>query len=164
MKTIWATWRKNYIQSTDEAIGECLFCKIAKDNCDKENFVLYRGKHNYVIMNLFPYTSGHLLIIPYKHTSDYRDLSEAERCEMSLLEQKSITWIEKAFHPGGFNIGMNIGKIAGAGIDSHIHRHVVPRWKGDSNFMPVIGGVRVMSISVEDAFDALLRIINQEAS
>ena len=164
MKTIWATWRKNYIQSTDEPCSECLFCKIAKDKCDKENFVLYRGEHNFVIMNLFPYTSGHLLIIPYKHTGDYRDLSEVERCEMSWLEQKSITWIENAFHPGGFNIGMNIGKIAGAGIDSHIHRHVVPRWKGDSNFMPVVGGVRVMSISVEDAFDALLRVINQEES
>ncbi|MCK5847572.1 MAG: HIT domain-containing protein [Caldisericia bacterium] len=164
MKTIWATWRKNYIQRAYDSTSECLFCKIASEKCDKENFVLYRGFHNYVIMNLFPYTSGHLLIVPYRHTCDYRDLEESERCEMSLLEQKSITWIDEAFHPGGFNIGMNIGSVAGAGIDSHIHRHIVPRWKGDSNFMPVVGEARVMSISIEDAYDALLKIINQEAS
>ena len=109
MKTIWATWRKNYIQNTDKPNRECLFCRIAKEKCDRKNFILFRGICNYVIMNLYPYTSGHLLIIPYKHTSDYRDLSEEERLEMTSLEQRCITKMHnmdrKSISPARFQSG-----------------------------------------------------------
>ncbi len=155
MKMIWATWRKKYIQNGTNTPG-CIFCSIAKDtNSDEDNLVLYRGKHNYIVMNLYPYTSGHTLIIPYRHVADYRELCQEELLEMCQLEQKMITWLEKAFHPQGFNLGLNLNRVAGAGIESHIHRHIVPRWKGDSNFMTTIGDIRVMSISLQDAYSQI---------
>jgi ATP adenylyltransferase len=163
MKMIWATWRKNYIQKKTILESECVFCSIAKEaNKDAENLVLYRGLYNFVLMNLYPYTSGHILIVPFRHVADYRDLDENELTEMCLLEQKIITWLEKAFHPQGYNLGVNLCRVAGAGIDSHLHRHVVPRWKGDSNFMTTIGEVRVMSISLQDAYQQLLKQIQEE--
>jgi ATP adenylyltransferase len=163
MKMIWATWRKNYIQKKTIPESECVFCSIAKEtNKDVENLVLYRGMYNFVLMNLYPYTSGHVLIVPLRHVADYRDLVENELTEMCLLEQKIITWLEKAFHPQGYNLGVNLCRVAGAGIDSHLHRHVVPRWKGDSNFMTTIGDVRVMSISLQDAYQQLLKQIQED--
>ncbi|MDD4028909.1 MAG: HIT domain-containing protein [Caldisericia bacterium] len=165
MKMIWATWRKNYIQKETIPNSECVFCSIAKeDPSDASNLVLYRGVYNYVVMNLYPYTSGHVLIVPYRHVADYRELREKELTEMCLLEQRIISWLEKAFHPQGYNLGVNLCRVAGAGIDSHLHRHVVPRWKGDSNFMTTIGEIRVMSISLKDAYDQIKKQIQEESN
>lgn len=165
MKMIWATWRKNYIQNHAVPSDECVFCHIANNpSQDTENLVLYRGKHNFVIMNLYPYTSGHILIVPYQHTDNLSNLSDEESLEMNRLEKRCINWQKKAFQPHGFNIGMNLGNIAGAGIEDHIHMHIVPRWKGDSNFMPVVGETRVMSVSLQDAYTQLLQSISEESN
>ncbi len=137
MKMIWATWQKK-IHTNETNMPGCIFCSIANDtSSDDDNLVLYRGKHNYIVMNLYPYTSGHTLIIPYRHIADYRDLHQEELLEMCQLEQKMITWY-KCIPSAKVLAGMNVNRVAGAGIDSPIHRHIVPGIEGDSNFMTTI--------------------------
>lgn len=123
---------------------ECVFCKKAKTpEKDEENFVLARGKTCFAILNLYPYSTGHVLVIPYRHTSDFAKLESMESNEMMDMAKEFVTVITKALKPDGFNLGMNLGKTAGAGIAEHLHLHIVPRWDGDNNFMPVVGNVKV---------------------
>jgi ATP adenylyltransferase len=144
-----------YIKKIDKKNNECIFCTIPFQKSDKENLVIYRGKKNFIILNKYPYTNGHLMVVPYIHTSDSRDLCDATALEMWKLIHKCKVVLENTFFPDGFNIGLNIGRTAGAGIDQHIHMHIVPRWDGDSNFMSAIGKTKVISQSLSETYDSL---------
>lgn len=152
MKQLWAPWRTEYILSNKSS--QCIFCKeYSKD--DKKELVLYRGNFAAVMMNKFPYNNGHLLVYPWKHTGLLEDMDSEESLEIFGLMKKSAAILKKEMNAGGFNIGMNLGKDAGAGIDAHIHFHIVPRWNGDTNFMPVIGEVRVMPEHLQVTYEKL---------
>ncbi len=154
MENLWAPWRIKYIESVDNSQG-CIFCDKWEENKDKENLILKRGKVVYVIMNLFPYNNGHLMIVPKRHTSQIGDLSDDEKLEMFKLMEMSLSTLQEALNPQGFNMGMNIGRVAGAGIEEHVHLHIVPRWKGDTNFMPIIGDTKVISEGLEETYRRL---------
>jgi ATP adenylyltransferase len=140
---LWAPWRLEYIESgSDEAA--CIFCAKPKTGDDDRELIVHRGERAYVLLNLYPYANGHLMVAPYRHTADPGALDEDERAEMWELYSRSLTALRTAFEPHGFNAGMNLGRVAGAGVEHHLHLHVVPRWNGDTNFMPVLADVRVM--------------------
>jgi ATP adenylyltransferase len=160
MDRLWAPWRMNYVQNVDKKDEGCIFCTKPGESDDRSNLILYRGEHTFVLMNLFPYNNGHLMVIPYQHTSDMLDLppETAEDLWSNLCRCKQA--LAAAFKPDGFNIGMNIGRTAGAGIDQHVHMHIVPRWNGDTNFMPVIGKTKVISQGIGETYDQLLPYFN----
>lgn len=141
MKTIWSPWRIDYV--TKEKEESCIFCEKPKEKDDRKNLILYRGDSGFIILNRYPYSNGHLMSVPYKHTNELSELSSAERVELMNLTIMCVE-VLKVLKPDGFNIGMNLGRVAGAGIDDHLHFHIVPRWSGDTNFMPVIGNIKVM--------------------
>ncbi len=142
---VWAPWRMEYIRMPEEDKPKgCIFCNKPKDNKDKEDLILYRGKHVFVIMNRYPYSNGHLMVVPYRHISDYSTLTKEELYEISDVTQMVIEVLKMTMHPQGFNVGFNLGESAGAGIAEHIHQHIVPRWTGDTNFMPVLCHTKVM--------------------
>jgi ATP adenylyltransferase len=153
MENLWAAWRRDFILGPKE--DGCVFCKRIKLRSDHENLILFRGKKNFVIMNRYPYNGGHLLIVPYAHKSDPSKLTTIEANEMFDLTRKSVAIIKKAMPADGFNIGMNLGAIAGAGIESHLHIHVVPRFKGDTSYTAILGNVKVQSISLLETYDLL---------
>lgn len=142
----------DYIQS-EKSCG-CIFCDKPRERNDRKNLILHRGSTCYIIMNRYPYNNGHLLVLPYRHLSEFESLNAEERSELMDLLSLS-TRVLAVFSPDGFNIGMNIGRVAGAGIEDHLHFHVVPRWEGDNNFMPVIGDVRVIPEYLEKTYDKL---------
>lgn len=150
---IYAPWRAEYIAGPKEK--GCVFCRIAAESKDSENYVLFRGEHCYVVLNRFPYTSGHLMIVPFRHFGDLEGMTPEETAEMMRLAQKMVVAQKKEFRTQGFNVGFNLGQPAGAGIEEHIHLHMVPRWVGDSSFVSTIGNSRVISISFESIYEAL---------
>lgn len=152
MKTLWAPWRIEYI--TGEKDNGCIFCDKPEEGKDKENLILFKGETSFIIMNRYPYSNGHLMAVPYRHTNNMSDLNEAERLELMNLTTKCIEILD-IMNPDGFNIGMNLGTAGGAGIDDHLHFHIVPRWNGDTNFMPLIGDVKVMPEYLEDTYKTL---------
>lgn len=154
MKRIWTPWRMSFILG--ERPASCIFCDKATEDRDRENFILYRGKHNYIIMNLYPYTNGHLMVIPYVHTPTMEYLSQEIMQETMLLVNRCLCTLRVAMAPQGFNLGANIGKAAGAGIDEHFHLHVVPRWQGDNNFMPVLSDTKLIPELLGDTYESLL--------
>ena len=141
MKQLWAPWRMDYIKS-DKTDG-CIFCVLPSSNDDDKNYILFKGIHSFVVMNIFPYNCAHLMVSPYSHIGCITKINESERNEVTQLTHECINILKTVIEPDGFNIGYNIGKAAGAGYDEHIHCHIVPRWSGDTNFMPVLGEVRV---------------------
>jgi len=148
MEKMWSPWRSQYIDSFKDQTGDekCVFCAAQKESLENEKSLkVYEGKEAYVIMNLYPYNNGHTMVVPRRHLSDYGELSESERTEIAELIDKTIKALKLVSSPHGFNVGANIGKAAGAGIDQHLHFHIVPRWSGDTNFMPVLGEVKVIS-------------------
>jgi len=145
-----------YIAGIDGKDKACVFCSKQKEKNDRENLVLYRGEKCLVIMNLFPYNNGHLMVVPRAHAADIDALDKNTSAELWDLVCLSRRALVGAFHPDGFNIGMNLGRTAGAGIDTHLHVHLVPRWNGDTNFMPVLGDTKVVSQALLDTYDALL--------
>lgn len=153
MKYLWAPWRMEYILK--EKNEGCIFCEIPKENQDKENYVLYRGKFCFVILNTYPYNNGHIMIAPYVHIKNLEELNRDTINELMSLCQKSISVLKKKINPQGFNIGANIGKVGGAGILEHVHLHIVPRWQGDTNFMPVISDTKVMPQYLSETYDLL---------
>jgi ATP adenylyltransferase len=156
MDYLWAPWRIEYIKiAKEEAWQGCILCDKPSERNDRQNLILHRGKHNFIIMNAFPYNSGHLMIAPYHHTANLEDLNDAERDELFWLVSHSIAVLKQSLNAEGFNVGMNLGRIAGAGIDSHIHAHVVPRWVGDTNFMPVTCDVKIVSQAILETYDKL---------
>ena len=153
MEYLWAPWRIKYIEKIiSSGDGSCIFCDKPAQNKDAENFILYRGELNFVIMNRFPYNSGHLMVAPYRHVAALDELNGEELNEHYKLVARCSSVLKKIMKPDGFNIGMNIGRVAGAGIDKHIHSHIVSRWNGDTNFMPVIAGTKVVNESLEDTY------------
>jgi len=152
MKVLWAPWRIRYITGDKEE--GCIFCTKPKERNDKKNLILYTGETSFIIMNRYPYSNGHLMTVPYRHTNNLSDLTQEERLELANLTIK-CTDILQAIRPDGFNIGMNLGRAGGAGIDDHLHYHIVPRWNGDSNFMSVIADVRVMPEYLEETYETL---------
>lgn len=160
---LWAPWRFEYIKKSSKQGEEgCIFVELPAQEDDRKNLILYRGKTAFVIMNAFPYTNGHLMVAPYKHVADLEGLNEEELLELHQLIRDCVRWLTKAYQPEGFNIGANLGKAAGAGIEDHLHYHVVPRWLGDTNYMPVIGEVRVLPQSLEESYDVIKRVIEGE--
>ena len=144
---LWAPHRLGYIQGENRPLASndvpCPFCKIPKMN-DDDGLIVHRGVEVYVVMNLYPYNPGHLLVCAYRHVADLTELSESERNEISALTAHAMKTLRKVSSPAGFNLGMNQGSISGAGVAEHIHQHVVPRWSGDANFMPIIGQTKVL--------------------
>lgn len=155
---MWAPWRMSYVAAEhDEAFEgpSCVFCRLPGLDNDAETYILHRGELSFVIMNLYPYNNGHLMVIPYAHVDALGDLDDATTTEMMRLVRLCQRVLTDAMHPQGFNIGVNQGRAAGAGIADHIHMHVVPRWVGDTNFMPVLGDVRVMPQHLDDTYSML---------
>ena len=153
MERIWAPWRIRYIERAD-AKG-CILCDKPKEDKDTENYILYRGKKNFVILNSYPYNPGHLMVAPYRHLDSPERLTGEELREHYEMVRQSLAVLREVFKPGGFNVGMNLGRVAGAGIADHIHTHVVPRWGGDTNFMPVLADVRVLPEALADSYQKL---------
>lgn len=143
MDRIFTPWRYSYIQSADQSQG-CLFCDKPQQNADEANYIVHRAKHCFIILNAYPYTSGHLMIVPFAHVDSLRSLEPAAANEIMALSQKAETVLRELYRPEGINLGMNIGKAAGAGVAGHIHMHVLPRWTADANFMSVVGETRVL--------------------
>jgi ATP adenylyltransferase len=153
MERLWAPWRMAYIE-VPPARG-CIFCTKPQEADDREQLILFRGERCFVIMNLFPYNNGHLMVAPYRHTADIVGLTAEEQAETMRLTRYCVRVLKDAFGPDGFNIGMNLGKTAGAGVADHLHMHVVPRWDGDSNFMPVLAETKVLPDALFSTYDKL---------
>jgi ATP adenylyltransferase len=153
MERLWAPWRMAYVEVAKPQ--GCIFCEKPREERDDENLILQRGKTAFVIMNAFPYNNGHLMVAPYRHTAELESLSAEERDELMALAQESLGLLRAAFGPDGFNLGMNLGRIAGAGIADHLHLHVVPRWNGDTNFMPVVADTKVLPDSLQNSYRKL---------
>ncbi len=134
----------------------CIFCTKVESSKDRENLVLFRGKKCFVLMNLYPYNTGHLMVAPYRHVGNLTELDMDERGELMELIVKSIAILQNVLNPDGFNVGINLGRVAGAGIEGHVHFHVVPRWSGDTNFMTVVGDVKVMPELLSDTYEKLV--------
>lgn len=157
MEYIFTPWRYEYVSSVDEKKSGCIFCdKPAEaEDRDRENLIVYRDDLCFAMLNLFPYSSGHVMVAPYRHTGTIEDLDpETIACVMAL-GNRCIAAISDAFHPEGFNLGINIARVAGAGITDHVHMHVVPRWAGDSNFMSVIAETKVLPLDFDQVWEAL---------
>jgi ATP adenylyltransferase len=153
MDYLYTPWRYAYVSSADKAVG-CVFCDKQR-NDDREACIVHRGRHCFVVLNIFPYTSGHVMIVPYQHLAELEHLPVAAGQEMMALAQKLEHVLRRLYHPDGINLGMNIGKAAGAGVAGHIHMHVLPRWVADSNFMTTVGETRVLPETLEQTWERL---------
>ena len=151
MKLLWAPWRGSYVENLGKDSG-CFLCEAAKKEPSVDNLVLIKSKKAFVIMNKYPYNSGHLMVVPYLHTSSLDEIDEETIKDIFYLTKISIKALTEVLRPDGFNIGYNLGRSAGAGLETHIHQHIVPRWNGDTNFMPVVFGTKVLSQSLEDLY------------
>jgi ATP adenylyltransferase len=151
---IWAPWRLRYVTSAKSS-DACIFCAKPVLGDDRDALIVHRGERCFVILNLFPYTSGHLMVAPFEHLGRLQDIESVVTAEMMALAQRAMSVIEEVYDPEGFNVGVNQGRVAGAGVEGHIHLHVVPRWAGDNNYMPVLADTRVMPQSLEESYDAL---------
>ena len=153
---IWAPWRLAYVKdAAKDNEAEWIFCAKPEAGDDEASLIVHRGESAFVILNLFPYTNGHLMVAPYEHTGRIQELPAETVAEMMTLAQRAMSRLEVVYEPHGFNLGFNQGRVAGAGVEHHIHMHVVPRWAGDNNFMPVIADTKVMPQSIEQSYEAL---------
>ncbi len=153
MEVLWAPWRMEYILSKKE--DGCIFCRCASSSDLRSHLVLYKSEHCFVVMNRYPYNNGHLMVAPYRHTGLLEALSPEEAQDIMSVLQRCIQILKEAFSPDGFNLGANLGKVAGAGVADHLHFHIVPRWEGDTNYMPVIGSTRVIPEHLERTYERL---------
>ncbi len=154
MEHLWAPWRMEYIQM--EKPTGCILCTKPTEDTDAANYILHRAGKNFIMMNSYPYNPGHLLVAPYRHLASLEELDAEERHEHIDIIGRSIEVLREVFNPAGFNVGTNIGRVAGAGIADHVHSHIVPRWQGDSNFMPVVADARVIPQALADTYQRLL--------
>lgn len=163
MERLFSPWRSQYIASFSKTKSEdearCLFCDVARAKTDSKNFVLFRRHRCFVMMNLYPYNSGHVMIVPYTHTSEMGELTKDEYSEILSSTRDVMRVLDKTLGPHGFNFGANLGRVAGAGIDQHIHFHLVPRWNGDTNFMPTLADTKLVSESITATYRKLKRIL-----
>ena len=157
---IWAPWRIGYIAGKKKK--GCLFCRVKREKRDKENYLLFRGKHSFIMLNAFPYNNGHLMIVPFRHIREPSQLKEEGIIELWRLVALSIKLLKDVLKPEGFNIGLNLGKIAGAGYPGHLHLHLVPRWSGDTNFMPTVAKTKVISQSLNKLYEELKKSLRTQ--
>ena len=164
MDRLWTPWRYQYITGEsgektgdDHSSTSCIFCTLPQQDhtWDERNYIIHRARHNFIVLNLYPYTSGHLLIIPYEHTSELDSVSKAATDELMDLAKRAQTLLREAYRPDGFNLGMNLGRAAGAGVAAHLHLHVMPRWAGDANFMSTVGETRVLPEDLHTTYQKL---------
>lgn len=163
MKVLWAPWRMAYIKAAHKPRG-CIFCVKPRQRRDAGNYLLYRGRHAFVIMNLFPYNSGHLLVAPYAHVDSLDKLPDDAALDLLRLTNLSVRVLRNELRPEGFNVGINLGRVAGAGIGAHIHLHIVPRWNGDTNFMPLFGETRVIPEHLDATYRKLRKRFDAQAA
>jgi ATP adenylyltransferase len=161
MKVLWAPWRMEYINSDNKEEG-CIFCPGNDRSQDERRLILYVGEFSIVLMNKFPYINGHLLIAPLRHVNNLDALSADEKLDLINMVERSVSVLKETINPEGFNIGLNLGKIAGAGVEDHIHFHVVPRWSGDTNYMTIFGEVRVIPEHIQKTYNILSPFFKQE--
>lgn len=159
MDYLWTPWRYAYVSGTEKTAA-CVFCEAAKESDDHKARIVYRGENCFVILNAFPYTNGHVMIVPYAHVDELQKLPNEAAQEMMSLSQRMETALRELYHPDGINLGMNIGKAAGAGIAGHIHMHVLPRWVADANFMSVVGETRVLPETLEITWERMRHAIS----
>ncbi|MBC7933354.1 MAG: HIT domain-containing protein [Rubrivivax sp.] len=159
MDRLYTPWRFDYIKgASGEKTGfgdACVFCSLSSREDDEQSFILHRALHNFVILNIYPYTSGHLMVVPFEHTADFAALNKETSDEMMDLAKRAQTLLQETYHPHGFNLGMNLGQAAGAGVSDHLHLHVLPRWAGDANFMSTVGETRVIPEDLRTTFNKL---------
>ena len=153
MDYLWAPWRIEYIKKAKEE--GCILCQKPAEADDDANYILFRGQKNFVIMNSYPYNAGHLMVAPYRHVAGLDELTDEELVEHYKLVRQSVLVLKQVFQSEGFNIGMNLGRVAGAGVDKHLHTHIVPRWGGDINFMPVIADIKVVNEALGESYQKL---------
>jgi ATP adenylyltransferase len=154
MKVLWAPWRMEYVTASNEK-GECIFCPGGDRSRDEKRLILHVGDRSIVLMNRFPYSNGHLLVAPVRHVSAFDALTDDDKLGLITMVEKAVGILTKAMKPDGFNVGVNMGRIAGAGVEEHIHFHVVPRWSGDTNYMTVVGDVRVIPEHIQATYQKL---------
>ncbi|MFQ3676211.1 MAG: HIT domain-containing protein [Endomicrobiia bacterium] len=159
---IWSPWREKFIRSKKSKL--CIFCQKIKSKNDKKSLIVYRGEKCFVILNLYPYNNGHLMVVPNSHKKDLSELDKEEFVELFYLVKKMVNVLKKTHKPNGFNIGLNLGKAAGAGIDEHLHIHIVPRWFGDVNFMPVVSETKVISELLRKTFTLISKEVKKSDS
>ncbi len=153
MKALFAPWRIEYIKM--EKPDGCVFCTLPEENNDEKNLILKRGKHAFVIMNNYPYNPGHVMVVPFRHVGNWESLKDEEVIEINMLVRLMIKAIKNTMNPEGFNMGVNMGRVAGAGIVDHVHVHIVPRWNGDTNFMPVLSDTKVIPQAIRETYNML---------
>lgn len=155
IKQLWAPWRMVFIKGNTSAFSGCIFCELPKQNHDAENLILYKSQHSFIILNKYPYNNGHLMVIPHKHTADLNELSLPEHTDLMVHTNHCVSALKEFYKPEGFNIGMNLGASGGAGIREHLHFHIVPRWTGDTNFMPILADTKSMPQHLDESFKQL---------
>ena len=161
MNRLWAPWRMPFIQKVKKSDPKgCIFCKAFEEQKDKANFVLDRGRHSVAMLNIYPYNNGHLMVAPSRHTGDFQEISGVEWQDVMALTGKCQRVLEETLYPHGYNIGINLGRAGGAGLDDHLHVHLVPRWNGDANFMPIVGAIKVLPQALSESYDQLKEAIN----
>jgi ATP adenylyltransferase len=161
VERIWAPWRLRYVKdASKDKESECIFCAALEAGDDETNLIVHRGELCFVILNKFPYTNGHLMVAPYQHVATLQELGAPTATELMRLAQRGMDALEASYSPHGYNVGFNQGRVAGAGVEHHIHMHVVPRWGGDTNFMPVLGDTRVMNQTLADSFQTVREAFN----
>ncbi len=152
---LWAPWRLKYVLKLAKKSKNCVFCKISRERKDRKNYIFLRRRHAFSVLNIYPYNNGHALVIPYKHVDDLSKLTREEKLDLVLLLEETKKRLDKVLKPQGYNIGLNLGRVAGAGFPGHLHIHVVPRWRGDVNFMPVVADTKVISQSLAALYQKL---------
>lgn len=156
MERLWTPWRREFIEGDNTKRSACFLCDhAAAPSRDRQNFVLARGERVFVLLNLYPYNSGHLMVAPYHHTGDLANLEQPAAAELIAFTQRSVGVLSQAYSPDGFNLGMNLGKVAGAGVPDHLHVHVLPRWSGDTNFMPIVADTKVLPETLDQTYERL---------
>ena len=160
MDYLWTPWRYAYVSGTEKTVG-CIFCEAPKEKDDAKVLIVHRGQHCFVILNAYPYTPGHVMIVPYQHLDELRKLPAEAANEMIALSQRMETVLRELYHPDGINLGMNIGKAAGAGIAGHIHMHELPRWVADANFMSVVGETRILPETLDVTWKRMRRALQE---
>lgn len=162
MQRLWRPWRIHYVRNVEKMREEgCIFCSKPAGGDDRGNLILHRGRGAFIIMNLFPYNTGHVMVSPYRHVGQLEDLDGDESAELMELSALAVRAIKAELQPEAFNLGMNLGKAGGAGFDEHLHMHIVPRWLGDTNFMPVVAEAKVMPESLRDTYDRLRQSVQR---
>lgn len=155
MERLWTPWRMEYIRSAAEEAPGCIFCDLPAAGDDRKAMILARSELAFVVLNKYPYNPGHVMVAPFRHVGDIALVRDEELTDTARLVRESVRAIREAWEPGGFNVGMNLGRVAGAGIPDHVHWHVVPRWDGDTNFMPVVGQTKVLPELLEETYAQL---------